>query len=57
MNIFKTKYRVDREGRYAFYLYKKTWYSPVWWLVSIRDSLEEAKEFIAIEKSNPVWEE
>ena len=56
MNIFRTKYRVEFKPSY-YLVYSRKWYSPWWNYVSMLDSLEDAKDRIAIEKANPVWEE
>jgi len=56
MNIFKTKYRVTQESGEYYHVYKKKWCWP-WEYMGMFNSLDAAKGRIALEKSNPVWEE
>jgi hypothetical protein len=56
MAIFKTKYRVVMKNGY-YYVYKTKWYWFDWHLLDGYESLEDAKNRIAAEKANPVWEE
>jgi len=59
MNIFKTKYRIIVSSHNYFWAEYKKWYWPFWEPLNHApyDSLEAAKGCIALEKSNPVWEE